>query len=308
MSSVLFCKIFAFFKYAGILFVIFLLCIIIRVFLFEIYYIPSESMENSLYKGDIILVSKVHYGARIPNSLSDIPWLNLFQKQTDDSDDDILSKNRITGVKKISRNDILVFNTPNSNGDYMIKRCMALPGDTIVSSNDGVIVNGIYFIDVTSVKKKYVIHSANSSKTSIVLNRFHIPYEETRYQKVNGYRTVYLTQEQKIILLNNVDKSTIIELDTINNEFKQKIPQKGDSISQMDLIPKELFKYENLHNAGVIKHNYYFFLGDNRSSSFDSRFIGLVPDKYIVGKAVIVLFSIDKNKLFRKERCFKLIK
>ena len=58
--------------------------------------------------------------------------------------------------------------------------------------------------------------------------------------------------------------------------------------------------------------NYYWMMGDNRHNSADSRFWGFVPENHIVGKALFVWMSWDKNgkglNKVRWDRLFSSVK
>ena len=59
-------------------------------------------------------------------------------------------------------------------------------------------------------------------------------------------------------------------------------------------------------NKYTIKQDYYFGMGDNRDSSEDSRFWGFIPKDHLIGKAVIVWWSMD-GLVPRLKRMFHVI-
>ncbi|HMD47498.1 MAG TPA: signal peptidase I [Bryobacteraceae bacterium] len=60
-----------------------------------------------------------------------------------------------------------------------------------------------------------------------------------------------------------------------------------------DYVPSE-FRDDNSMPAKTIPSDEYFVLGDHRSSSNDSRAWGMVPRRYIYGKAVFIYWPFDK--------------
>jgi len=122
-----------------------LLCI--HIFLFEMMIVQSTSMEKTIRKGDVIVISKFRYGTRLPQRI--LP--EIFCRTSSNNqypDFTQLPYKRLPGSDCISHNDFVVFNYP---GDYSrpidkrqhyLKRLIALPGDTLSCKKGHFIVNG----------------------------------------------------------------------------------------------------------------------------------------------------------------------
>ena len=113
--------------------------LILRAFIFEPFRIPSESMEGTLLVGDFLIVSKLHYGARTPNTIG-VPFTRFYGPGLE------LPQTRLPGFDEPERGDVVVFNYPSDTdvvvgaipestpierrGPY-IKRLVGQPGDTL---------------------------------------------------------------------------------------------------------------------------------------------------------------------------------
>ncbi len=77
------------------------------------------------------------------------------------------------------------------------------------------------------------------------------------------------------VLLNTTDDSQVFEEVLANQSYQVKfIKPKGSSHPQ--------------NQSYLVPENQYFFMGDNRDNSADSRYWGYVPDANIVGEVVYV--------------------
>jgi signal peptidase I len=92
----------------------------IRTFVFEIYMIPTSSMEGTLRVGDFLVVSKFHYGSRVPNTPIAFPLVHhsfppnipIIGGSKSYSEIIKLSYKRLPNLVEIRRNDMVVFNFP----------------------------------------------------------------------------------------------------------------------------------------------------------------------------------------------------
>ena len=94
---------------------------LVHIFIFQMYVIPTSSMEKSLLIGDYLYVSKVTYGPQMPNTPLSFPFVHHTMpfSQTKKSFSEAVKwpYHRLKGLRRIKRNDVVVFNFPAGDTD-----------------------------------------------------------------------------------------------------------------------------------------------------------------------------------------------
>lgn len=360
----------------------------IKLLFLETYKIPTPSMEETLLAGDYIFVSKLAYGPRLPETPLAIPFFHnkLPSGKKSYSEKVGMPYKRLKGFSRVKRGDIIVFNFPE--GDTMvvqypgqnyyslvrqygreyilsefeiithpvdkrenyIKRCMALPGDTLLITEGKVRVNGELQAELPLQKFKYYVSTRGEPLPDRLLDSLNILKTTVTYNPVNSLHVLYLTNEKVEALksypqVRSISRYMEPTLSFQNQEIfphssiyrwtgdnfgPLRIPARGDTIrltlQNLPLYKRIISTYEKnelavrdgvIHINGqpadhyVIQMDYYFVMGDNHHNSADSRYWGFVPEDHLLGKAVLVLFSVKPDSPFigglRKERIFRSI-
>lgn len=361
---------------------------IIKIFIFQLYAIPTASLEKTLLVGDRLFVSKLSYGPQIPITPISFPLVHHtlpFTKSTPSYLNWIKwEPKRLAGFGNVERDDIVVFNFPvgdtiligHENPDYyqhirmmgrkvvdenfqkrvrpldkkenFVKRCVAIAGDTLEIKDTKVYVNGKAQKNYKGIEFKYVVNTGNvplNPKTferlelsSLDVHTFQGGYiltlTDSKYEKLKAMPSVKAIE--KVISPKGEYSPQIFPHDTIfkwnqDNFGPLIIPKKGMTI---DLTSKNIILYKRVIQAyeynnfefknGKIyidgkeidkytfKQDYYWMMGDNRHNSADSRAWGFVPQDHIVGKPILIFYSLDEEKTFpsniRWDRIFKLVR
>lgn len=242
---------------------------------------------------------------------------------------------------------------PADKRENYIKRCVALPGDTLEIIDKQLYINGEKAYNPPDKQFNYKITTQGKPFSRMELqaflddigiteglqidrNTFLLPLSEDVAESVKKNPRI------KSVKLNIKPKgevySPIFPHDPAHFRWNEDnfgplvIPEAGATVKlspeNIALYKKIIDVYDNNDlkvegnkiyindepaDSYTFKQGYYWMMGDNRDNSADSRFWGFVPNDHIVGKAVFVWLSLDKNKgwfsgKIRWDKCFRAVR
>ena len=340
---------------------------LINVFWFQSFKIPSSSMESSLYTGDHLFVSKLTYGARMPMTPLTIPFThNVIGSKESYSTSVQWKYRRLPGFRHVRRGDCVVFGFPNGDTvltkapvedyhtvvrfmgreaaqkafgpviarpmdkkDHYVKRCVALPGDTLEVRDGLVWINGEQQTVWPGVQLSYRVVTSGREFNPKVIDELGLNLNELRYSPaLPGYPEMPLTAGmlEKVKSMKSVvsvepvlqttpgDPREIFPFSPLYTWSRDAfgplwIPRKGATV---EITPASLPLYERIirdYEQGSVeealsagsytfRQDYYFMMGDNRHNSLDSRYWGFVPEDHVVGRPAVIWLSTDAGRKF----------
>ncbi len=177
------------------------------------------------------------------------------------------------------RGDVIVFRHPSLGQDY-VKRLIGLPGDKIQVKNGVVFING----------------------------------QEATQVPAGTFVETYERQGQQARFPSCSNGAVGIDGDCEKQRFMETLPN-GVTHAILNISDRG-----NLDNTGVftVPEGSYFFMGDNRDNSLDSRVaqsaggVGFVPEEYLLGRVDRVMFSAAGKRLlyfwtWRSDRFFQAV-
>jgi signal peptidase I len=228
-----------------------------------------------------------------------------------------------------------IVSRPVDKKENYIKRCIGIPGDSLLIVDGDVYINGKKQKEIPGKQYNYILTTdgslfnpkildklkvANDDREMFSGGRYLFPLTNQQLSSFNGLKNIS-SVKRYVMPKGNFDVAIFPHSPdyawNVDNFGPLYIPKKGATVN---LTLKNLPLYERIIDVyegndlkvadGQIFINgkvatrytfnldYYWMMGDNRHKSADSRYWGFVPIDHVVGKASIIWMSLDKDKKF----------
>jgi len=214
-----------------------ILIVFYKTFVGQQFTIPSASMRNTLMIGDHLLVNKFIF------AVPQWKW-----------------ESTLFPMRKVERGDIIVFRYPMDRNQDYVKRCVAMPGDTVEFRNKRLYINGA---QITGQWEYHILGDVSIDRTAEPepgpwpMNRY------AGYTEAPGSAGVYLWPY-------------------IDPEIRQ--------TNQQGSMPL-MGGFRDFLGPLTVPPGHVMAIGDNRDNSSDSRYWGFLPIDHMRGRPFMVWWS-----------------
>ncbi|MBP6122594.1 MULTISPECIES: signal peptidase I [Providencia] len=232
--------------------------LIVRSFIYEPFQIPSGSMMPTLLVGDFMLVEKFAYGLKDP-----------------------ITQTTLIETGKPKRGDIAVFKYPKDTNVDFVKRVIGMPGDKIVYNPDA--------------KELTIYPNCADNNCTERLPITYGPLAPSEWTMFFDIDSVVDSQKGNFEIP--------VDQELPRNALRQY--QRSETLGAVEhqiliirqAVTEAKYIQPNMpHNEWIVPEKHYFMMGDNRDNSSDSRMWGFVPEENLVGRAVFIWLSLDKQE------------
>ena len=287
--------------------VIVLAVLLVKALLVTSCFIPSSGMENSLYRGEGVLVNKWSYGLRLPC----LSWFGYHR----------------VGTKKAEKGDVVLFNNPNPSDietpidrrELYISRCLGCPGDTLML-DENLLPAGDEQLSPYA-KRLYTYPSSAEDSVLLLLEDLGIGGSIlVGYTEEGRYIRSFSCQEFALITQKS-DGKIGFQLLNDGNAYSVHsfvVPKKGRAVDvnawNVNLLCNTIRSHEGrkaavsgdtlfvdgqLTVAYTFTKNYYWMASDDPANLCDSRLFGFVPEDHLIGKVWRIWFPSRKERFFQ---------
>ena len=282
--------------------------LIVRTLFVTSCFIPSSGMENTLYRGEGVLVGKWSYGWRVPLQ-------SVFGYHRLLPDD-------------VRQGDIVLFNNPMPADtsisvdcrELYISRCIGTPGDTLMLNSELIAEGTDVFSPDTKALYSYPAESEEVmdsvlASLGITENQLAGYTPEGNYIRSFSYYEHYLVTQR----MDGRFSLTPLYPENSCKAYPFVVPKKGVPVSIYPwnaALIVNMISFHEKKNAYIkgdtvfvegkprkeytFSQNYYWMASNDPVNINDSRLFGFVPETHVIGKALRIWYPSRKGRFMKK--------